>query len=183
MRFVSKFPKLGLGTFQKEKFVLALDGQRDQTAESISVTFSQENLGAADVKFALAFWPEKEFTGRWLDEDEITLQPVGERIGVFDTNDCGWDNGLRERVEKWMLAKPNYGLDFTSITEVPAKAPWATYDTMHWQKIAPYAVEGGLVAEALEYERATKNRPSIVEALESAEPIPAESADGELIAA
>lgn len=183
MRFVSKFPNLGLGAAIPEKFVVTFGGDREKQTESVAVTFSQTGLVINDVKYALAQWPEKEFTGRWLDEDEITLQPITERIGVFDTDDQGWDTETREKVEAWILAKPNYGLDFVQIKKVPAVAPWATYDRMHHSKIAAYAIEGGLVDAALEYEIATKNRVTVIAALQVEVPVPVEPGEGELIAA
>ncbi len=168
MRFVSKYPRLGIGAYQTELFVLAVDGQRDKTRDSISVMFTQEDLYQEDLAFALARWDEKEFSGRWLDADGVTLQPVAERIGVFDTEKQGWDDDLRRKVEAWMLAKPNYGNDFLQVEALPAGAPWQTYDSTPAAKIAPAAQALGLVTEALAYENENKRRPTVVAALEAA---------------
>ena len=185
MRFVSKYPRLGLGTVVKEKFVLALDGQRDQVQDSVSVQFDQSGLGMDDVRFATSYWPEKSFTGRWIDADGITLQPVAERIGMFDTLEAqkqnGWSDELREKVEKWMLAKSNYGTDFTEVEVVPAEAPWPSYDKTHHSKVASLAAELGLVDGALVYERSNKNRKGIIEALETEQTKPSLDAEGELV--
>ena len=173
MRFVSKFPHLGLGAVIREQFVLALDGQRDKSRESLSVMFTQDYVSQDDLAFGLSTWREKEFTGRWLDEDHITLQPVAERIGVYDTDveqeRNGWDDETREKVEKWMLAKANHGLDFALFAEarIPVGAPWASYDATHHLQIPKVAVALGLVELTLAYERENKNRESIVEKLES----------------
>lgn len=181
MRFVSKSPRLGLGTVITEKFVLALDGQRDRTRESVSVQFSQEDLGIEDVRFAKSYWPEKEFTGRWLDADGVTLQPIDERIGSFDTDKQGYDDEMRRHVEKWMLGKQNYGSDFVVVEKVALRAPWGSYDKMHHAKIAPFATEAGLVEEALAYEREAKKRPGVIEALEAE--LATEAPEGDLIVA
>lgn len=185
MRFVSKHPKLGLGTVVKEKFVLALDGQRDQVQDSVSVQFDQIGLSIEDVRFALSYWPEKSFTGRWLDADGITLQPIAERIGMFDTEEAqsrnGWSDELRDKVEKWMLAKPNYGIDFTLVTKVASALPWPHYDKTHHAKIALFAAELGLIDEALEYERSNRNRKGVIASLEAEQAKPSLEAEGELV--
>src|SRR5438270_426890 len=116
MRFVSKHPKLSLGTVVKEKFVLALDGQRDKTTDSVAIFFDQLGLTLADIAYAKSTWPEKSFTGRWLDADGITLQPIEERIGVYDTVEAqqanGWTDEIRAKVEAYMLRSPSLGPDF-----------------------------------------------------------------------
>lgn len=168
MRFVSNSPGLGLGAYQTERYVLAVDGQRDLARESISVKFSQNGLTQDDIDFALSHFPEKSFTGRWLFEDGITLQPLGERIGVFDTTECGWDDDVREKVEQWMLAKPNYGRDFVECKPVVKEIakPWPSYNSTHHFKIPTLAAELGLLEETIAYEKANKNRSGVVEALE-----------------
>lgn len=187
MRFVSNSPGLGLGTVIRERFVLALDGQRDQTQESVSVKFSQNGLTQDDIDFALSFFPEKTFTGRWLYEDGITLQPLAERIGVFDTTEQGWDEETREKAEAWMLAKQNYGKDFVQVVPVVREVakPWPSYNNTHHFKVAELAAELGLVPEALAYERANKNRAGVVEKLEEKLAISPKAAEetGEVVAA
>jgi hypothetical protein len=63
---------------------------------------------------------------------------------------------------------------------VAPTAPWATYDTMDYAKVAPLAIELGLAAEALAYELATKNRKSVVKALSDS--LNAAQAEEELVA-
>lgn len=180
MRFVSKFPQLGIGTARVEKFVLALDGQRDVTVTSLPVQFSQGGLLRSDIDAALAHWGERAFTGRWVEEDGITQQPVSERIGVFDTEEQGYDDETRGLVEKWMLAKNNIGVDFIRVEKAKAAKPWPNYDDTHWSKIAGLAKELGLVQESIVYEEENGNRPGVLDALRQAEPAaPAE----ELVAA
>ena len=172
MRFVSLHARLGLGTVIKEKFVLALDGQRDQTVESVSVQFTQEYLTQDDITFALSYFPESRFQGRYLEADEITQEPLSQRIGVFDTVEeqkrQGWDDEIREKVEAWMHAKPNYGQDFVEVVPVVKEVtkPWPAYSNTHHFKVAALAEELGLLEETLAYEKANKNRAGVVEALE-----------------
>lgn len=189
MRFVSMNPLLGLGTVVKEKFVLALDGQRDQVQESVSVQFTGEYLTQADIDFALHYFPESEFKGRWMEADGVTLEPLDGRIGVYDTVEeqarQGWDDETVKKVEAFMLAKPNYGLDFTRVEKIVAEAgkPWPSYDETHHFKIPALAAELGLLSEALAWEQANKNRDSVVSALEEKLAIPADAVEGEVVAA
>lgn len=192
MRFVSPFASFGLGTARKELWVLAVDGQRDLTRESIPVQFSREGLTQDDIDFALSYFPKSTFTGITLEADGYTPEPLDLRIGVFDTMEQqlakGWTDEEREHVEKWMLAKPNYGQDFVEVKPVVKEIvkPWPSYNSTHHFKVATLAAELGLLEEALEYERANKNRSGVVEALEeqlTIKPKAAAEDAGEVVAA
>jgi len=189
MRFVSIFSRLGLGTVQKERFVVDAAGEHVPTTESVSVQFTQEYLLQDDIAFALHVFPESAFTGRYMEADEVTPEDVSARISVFDTvveqERQGWTDEMREKVEQFMLAKPNYGQDFTQVEKVAVEAgkPWASYDETHHFKIPGLAAELGLLDEALEYERANKNRESVVSGLEEKLHIPADAVSGEVVAA
>lgn len=191
MRFVSCYAHLGLGTAQKELWVLAVDGQRDLSRESIPVQFTREYLTQEDIDFALAYFPAAKFTGKAMEADGYTPEPLALRIGVFDTEtealNRGWDDETREKVEAWMLAKPNYGQDFVQMI-APKKViekPWPSYNSTHHFKIPTLAAELGLIEEALAYEQANKNRSGVVEALEEQKNIHPKTADdpGEVVAA
>ena len=172
MRFVSCYAGLGLGTARKEKYVLAVDGQRDLAQESLPVQFTREYLTQEDIDFALSFFPAKKFTGIALEQDGFTPEPLALRIGVFDTEQealsRGWSDEERELVEKWMLAKPNYGQDFVQIVPVEKEIvkPWPAYNNTHHFKVAALAEELGLLEETLAYEKANKNRQGVIDALE-----------------
>lgn len=189
MRFVSMFPTLGLGTVVPERFEIDAAKELHQTVESVSVQFTQEYLDQSDIDFALHFWPESQFKGRWMESDEVTLEPLAPRIGAFDTvaeqDRQGWTDDIREKVEAFMLAKPNYGQDFTQVEKVAAVVgiPWPSYDTTHHFKIPALAAELGLLEETLAYEQANKNRESVVAALEEKLAIPADAVAGEVVAA
>ena len=183
LRFVSKYPQLGLGTCIKEKFVLALDGQRDKTQESVAVQFSQMGLMQTDIRAALDYWPESAFRGRWVEADGVTQEPVAGRIGVFDTEEQGWDDQTRQTVETWLLAKPNYGADFIVVEVAKIAPPWPNYDKAQWKQIAPLAHELGLLEEAIAYERENKNRESVLSMLEEAKGKPVSVETDDLVAA
>jgi hypothetical protein len=182
------YPRLGLGTVVRERWVLAVDGTRDLMADpktgwigSLSVKFSQEGLMKSDIDFALSYFPEKGFTGRWLDADGVTPQPLEERIGVYDTLAAqeaeDWPDELREYVEQWMLKRPNYGTDFVELQKLPAEKPWKNYDETHHFKIASLAADLGVVEEALAYEQENKAREGVLKALNEKLGAPVDVAD------
>lgn len=192
MRFVSCYAALGLGTARKEKWVLAVDGQRDLAQESLPVQFTREYLNQDDIDFALEFFPAQRFTGKVMEADGYTPEPLALRIGVYDTEHeqtrRGWTDDERELVEQFILAKPNYGQDFTRFEPAVKviEKPWPSYASTHHFKIATLAAELGLIEEALAYEQANKNRQGVVEALEEQLKIrPKASAEeaGEVVAA
>lgn len=189
MRFVSIFPRLGLGTVQKERFVVDAAGEHVPTVESVSVQFGQEYLDQSDIDFALQFFPDSAFTGRYMEADEVTPEDVSARIGVFDTvteqERQGWTDETREKVEQFLLAKANYGQDFTRVEKILAVAgkPWPLYDETHHFKIPTLAAELGLLEEALTYEQANKNRESVISGIEGKLQIPADAVPGEVVAA
>lgn len=192
MRFVSCYANFSPGTARKEKWVLAVDGQRDLTQESLPVQFTREYLTQDDIDFALSYFPDSRFTGKALEADGYTPEPLSLRIGVYDTNEeqtrKGWTDDERELVEKYMLAKPNYGQDFVEMKPVEkvVEKPWPSYASTHHFKIPTLAAELGLIEEAIAYEQATKARQGVLDGLEEQKTIrPKASAEeaGEVVAA
>lgn len=79
-----------------------------------------------------------------------------------------WTDEEREFVARRLCrlaAKPGFN-DFWLYEAVQPGPPWPTYDDTHHFKIAALAVELGLVNEALFYESRTKNRQSVLDALQ-----------------
>jgi hypothetical protein len=148
---------------------------------SLSVQFNQEGLMQSDIDFALSHFKEGDFTGRWLDADGVTPQPLAERIGVYDTEVAqeaeGWPDALREYVEEWMLKRPNYGSDFVQFVKLAAPKPWKNYDETHHFKIASLAEDLDCLEEALAYEQENKAREGVLKALNDKLGTPADVAD------
>ena len=159
-----------------------------KVSESIPMQFSQLGLLQSDIEAAKDHW--RTFPGLPLEEDGVTpANPVDcGRIGVFDTEEFQTRYGLsdsdREEVEQILLRSKFYGEDYIKV-ETPASLitkPWASYDETHHFKIPGLAVDLDLVAEALAYEQANKNREGVVKALE--DKLPAETEPtGEVVAA
>lgn len=91
----------------------------------------------------------------------------------FDTEEAqqrlGWTDDEHESVvakldqicrdEPYLLARVEH-------REAEAIKPWPTYDETHWKTIPVLAEQLGLVPVTLAYERANKDRESVVELLE-----------------
>lgn len=123
-------------------------------------------------------------------EVEVETQAGVERFG--DISGYFYDLDADAKAKKWneeeyAIAKKR--LDdlcetwpeaIWKLEEVAPSAPWATYDSMEFAKVAPLAIELGLAAEALAYELATKSRKSVVKAL--SDHLEAAKAEEELVA-
>lgn len=201
MRFVSMSANFHAGNFRNAELAISepkvalIDGKSRvvqsepyKVSDSLPMQFSQLGLLQSDIEAAKAHW--RTFPGLPLEEDGVTpANPVDcGRIGVFNTEDWQERYGLtddeREQAEQMLLRSPFCGEDYIKV-ETPASLitkPWASYDETHHFKIPGLAVELDLVAEALAYEQANKNREGVVKALE--DKIPAETeAAGEIVAA
>ena len=159
-----------------------------KVSESLPIQFSQLGLLQSDIEAAKAHW--RNFPGLPLEEDGVTpMNPVEVgRIGVFDSEEWQSRYGLtdseREQVEQMLLRSKFYGEDYIKV-ETPVSLitkPWASYDETHHFKIPGLAVDLDLVAEALAYEQANKNREGVVKALEDKLPAP-EDVTGEVVTA
>lgn len=165
------YPKLNLGPAIREKYVLALDGQRDLTQESVAVQFTREYIMQDDIDFGLAHF-QGQFKGVALEEDKVTPEAPDWRISVYDTEaeaaNHGWDEETREKVEQYVSNHKAYGISFVKIEPVVKEItkPWPSYNNTHHFKVAALAEELGLLEEALAYEQANRARESVIAALE-----------------
>ena len=201
MRFVSMSANFHAGNFRNAELAISepkvaiINGQSRvvqsepyKVSDALPIQFSQLGLLQSDIEAAKDHW--RTFPGLPLEEDGVTpANPVEcGRIGVFDSEE--WQrrydlpNEDREAVEQKLLRSPFYGEDFIKVEAayLAPQKPWASYDETHHFKIPGLAVELGLVAEALAYEQATKNREGVVKALEDKLPA-AEDVTGEVVTA
>ena len=90
-----------------------------------------------------------------------------QRLSRFDTEDgrmC--PKRWKDATEECLLASDDYGRDFLRIDLAELVAPWASYDEMDPQEIAPFALAGGFDIEAiLRYEQGTQKRLEVGKAL------------------
>ena len=182
MRFVSNSSGLCLGNFRNAQEAIGashevvIDGVRRQTTAesyivkpSIPIQFGMESLTARDIAAAKA---GLKWRGLPTEGDGVTPIDPAEfgRIGVWDSVEWQKKYGLtdaeREEAEQMILNYPRNGIDYITVEETKRSAPWGTYDKTHHGRIAALADELGMVDQALDYERATKNRATVVSALE-----------------
>lgn len=185
MRFVSNSSNLNLGNFRDAKEAIeparevVINGVRRATTPeayvvrgAVPIQFGQMGLTTADIDYAKQ---HLTWSGLPTEGDGVTPIDPAEfgRIGVWDSIEFQAQYDLtdeeREQAEQMVLTSYHHGREYIQLDEAlvdgPA-APWHTYDSTHHSKIATIAEELRCVAEALAYERANKNRPSVVSALE-----------------
>lgn len=91
--------------------------------------------------------------------------------GFFDLDAYATANDItedeKEAMRRHLVRKAETNPDYVQIHNPTAvAAPWPTYDTTHHFAIPKLALQLGLVEHALVYEQQTKNRDSIVKALQ-----------------
>ena len=148
----------------------------------IMLEFTQSGITAYEYEFAFRHWgganrfdlAGNRTTDAWGAHPDMNDGALGARIyrgwdprlqfSVFDTDGI---QGVEEKqaVEDYFTKYPS-GDGWVTVVAEAIPAPWPTYDSMHHNKIGPTAHDLGLVAEALRYERATKNREAVIKALE-----------------
>lgn len=93
------------------------------------------------------------------------------RGGAFSLDDAAdaydWTDEEKEWAARQLIRRSeNPAFNDFKLYEPPTpSAPWPTYDDTHHNKIAVLADELGLVVEAVHYERANKNRQSVIDQL------------------
>ena len=76
-----------------------------------------------------------------------------------------WDEETKAKVEEVLLDRE--GLDYIRLVEAAPARPWPSYDEMEdAEKIAWTAETTGTLELALAYEKATLQRPGVIDALE-----------------
>jgi len=95
------------------------------------------------------------------------IDPVTTRISGFDTNRIA-DTTLRAEVEKALQVNTAFGHDYILVEKPTLPAPWPKYDSEKVAAIAGKVADSGYdPQDVIAYERANKNRPSVIEALEA----------------
>jgi|SRR5215471_6600090 len=159
-----------------ERYYIYPDGSREMT----------QPVGFAD--FELGLPPPAEFVPEDEEGNPVTTSPVlgmetygsmdniraDIRGGAFDLDYAAeyyqWTDEQRDMAARKLLRMAHDKRDrFVTLFEPKApERPWPTYDSMkNYLEIAKLADDLGLLEEALIYERRTKQRPGIIEAMEA----------------
>lgn len=96
---------------------------------------------------------------------------VYQNLGVFDTEDprtC--PPHLKGEVEEFLLSNPEYGRAFVRVDNYNLTPPWPTYPrgVCNVPDVVRFAQVGGMLVDALAYERAGEQRPELLAAYEAA---------------
>lgn len=105
---------------------------------------------------------------------DLNYQPydVYQNLGSYDTAEptqCPPEH--REGIESFLLNHNEFGTSFVRVDNYNLAPPWPRYpmgDTVNVADVVRFAKVGGLVEQALAYERATVARPELVALLEEA---------------
>lgn len=176
MRFISAISAYKLVVIHEDVEILA-SGQPRVIAPGFTAEFRQGGLLPHEKEVAAR---ELKFRNQTYYKDGTPVDLIP-RVSLFDTSEIH-DPKLRERVEKAMLANPDFGKqDGYMLVEAPkVTAPWASYDelTIHGQRTAEKVAERnieiarttGTSLEALiAYERQNRNDARIIAAYEAAQ--------------
>lgn len=183
MRFISKYAFYTIA-FQTEFIQYLQDGQGRTVSNTLQpmldCKFSPAlSLNPWELKAAEGF----RFRGTLVEADEMTPVTPVHNVSVFDTENFAQQNNLdvetRERLEKFLIDRPEHGIDYMVVYEPKLMAPWPAYDEIRGggakttaEKVVEQVVALGFAndAETLEtviaYERQNLARPEVIEALE-----------------
>jgi hypothetical protein len=128
--------------------------------------------------------------GTQVELDRVTAVDPLSRFAVWDSElyqsqhpDLVPDTNTRRKIEQWLIARPEHGIDYLAIETQRTPPPWPNYDEFRGvrgsptgPRIAERVLEDGYDVEAvLAYERENLNRQEVIDALEAlnaAEPEP-----------
>lgn len=167
-RFVAKYAKFR-HPVRPDVYMNLASGARELIQTPLVAVFSHDLASVEEREFGLRAF---RHAGLPIDKDTEEHISPSHRISAFDSElaafNEGWSDEERELVEKTLRESTANGIDFLEFIPAPPAAPWANYDELEdGAAIALIAQATGAVQAALAYERATKKRASVIEALEA----------------
>lgn len=161
MRFISPYPGFRIVVKHQDIEILA-SGQPRVLKDGFTAEFRITDVTDWERDFARKNFA---FRGTVTDEGGRDIDPTNSRVSSFDTSTINNDS-LRKEVEQILLSHVDQGRDFYHVEAPKVAPPWPTYDKVPAAKIAAKVAEDGYDVEAvLAYERANKNRDSVLDAL------------------
>ena len=123
MRFVSQYSNFQIQIRPPQGVVT--EWGVEPTVQGITAAFDKDAWLQHDYATALRHF---QFKGMYQHEDEATPADPTYRIAVYDTNveaeKNGWDDELREEVERRLLSAKAFGRDYVLVQEIAVEAPW-----------------------------------------------------------
>lgn len=182
MRFVSKYKRYQIN-FQREVVQHFGTGESQEIQPLLNCEFDRYgSMHQWEIEAALKHWKINNadgFSGMPTEADEVTLVSPIPRLSVFDTDlfaaSKGLDEEKKQKLEEFLLSRPEHGIDYILIEAPALVAPWPNYDKVKGdragsvaEKIARTVAENGFdVAYVVAYERSKKNRDDVIAAVEA----------------
>lgn len=182
MRFVAKYKRYNI-TFQNELVEHFATGESRELKSYIDCQF---DLYGSMLPYEIDA-ARKTFVNNGLptEVDGVTIIDPLYRFSVFDTEifqrQRGVSDEVRERMEQFLLARPELGTDFIRVEEPRFAPPWPTYDDFRGVRGLPTAAaiakkvheDGYEPAQVILYEKQNANRADVIEELEALGTAPA----------
>jgi len=169
MRFAAKYGRLVV-QIQREITEAYATGAVKVLQPNVWAAFKPDGLQPFERELVVTHWT---FNGAYQEMDEATTVQPDYRIGVFDSEQAqleeGWSDDTREQVENGLLDLVRFDY-IIALPRTTLPAPWPNYDQYRGsvgQLIKKLEDDGHDLALALEYEKASQNRPALVAALDA----------------
>lgn len=177
MRFVTPYPRFSICILEQvEEPDPYHIGRQVTKKKGFTAQFRPGDYTNAEREFVIGRF---KFNGLPLQEDALTPVDPGFRIGTYDTDQINWARAsdgtgyepeeLKEIVEQKLQDSIYHGSDFIKFDAPPLTPPWKGYDNLRSVKriVELVSETGSDIDDAIAYERQTKNRPEVIEALEN----------------
>jgi hypothetical protein len=170
MRFAGKYGRLSVQV-QSERTEAYATGAVSVIQRALIAEFKPDGLLPHEREYVLTHWA---FNGNYQEMDEATTVPPDYRIGVFDSDqgqrDHNWTEEEKQKVEDELQAIGRHYDHVMLLPKTLVPPPWPNYDDYHGtvaQLMKKLEDDGHDLSKVLEYEKASQNRPPLVEALEA----------------
>lgn len=181
MRFISQARRMRV-QIQAGRSEYLAGGVERPIIPNINVQFVDHDVTDDEIKYAAEAF--SGINGRKLLRDEVTMEPLRNRMSGFDTD---WPDNVREweeldeqfgkepgyhkrLVEEKLLSRSGPDTDILLVQEVRVPAPWPRYNDFAgtFEELAQRVVDDGYdLAQVLAYERQNLNRRELVELYET----------------
>jgi hypothetical protein len=145
-------------------------GMAKVVQEPVYAMFEPWLLRPEERELAISRWT---FNGFNQHEDEVTVLPPDNRIGVYDSvvdqQNKGWPDALRLEVERVLIANSEITDNICVVPKSFIAPPWPRYDDFNGtsdELLARLVEDGHALDSVLAYEIDNQNRPEIVTALQ-----------------
>ena len=166
MRFLTQYPGLSVLIRNGEERWLP-NGRSVSTVAPLTADFTQHDVLPHEKEIGLKTF---SFPGMPVQEDGLTPIDPSNRLAVFDTELQSWSDEDKRFAEQRLLE--HTGPEWIRVEGPVLDPPWPGYDSIRsMRRVVELTEATGIEPETvIAYERANKNRPDFIEALEAIQP-------------